>query len=60
VRFVVTDAGDPVGGARVKLRGRSATTNSSGVATVTTTRGPGTATATKRGYVAATARVTVN
>lgn len=56
--FRVGDAGDPVAGATVKAGGRSLTTNAAGVATLRPApRGPVRATATKAGYVAASATV---
>jgi len=58
VTFTVTDVGDPVAGATVKFLGKNATTNSSGVATVTvptgTAAGSYQATAAKTGYTSAT------
>jgi len=58
VTFTVTDVGDPVAGATVTFLGKNATTNSSGVATVTvptgTAAGSYTATAAKNGYTSAT------
>jgi hypothetical protein len=58
VTFTVSDVGDPVAGATVTFLGKKATTNSSGVATVTvptgTKAGSYTATATMTGYTAAT------
>jgi hypothetical protein len=58
VTFTVTDVGDPVAGATVTFLGKNATTNSSGVATVTvptgTTAGSYKATAAKNGYTSAT------
>jgi hypothetical protein len=59
VRFVVTDAGDPVGGAKVTLRGRVATTTASGVTTLHVARGSAQATATKGGYIGASAHLVV-
>jgi hypothetical protein len=56
VTFRVTDAGDPVAGATVKVAGKSLKTNASGRAT-TTLRGGGTATASKGSYAPASARV---
>ena len=58
VTFTVTDVGDPVAGATVTFLGKNATTNSSGVATVTvppgTAAGSYQATAAKTGYTSAT------
>src|SRR5690348_15673629 len=58
VTFTVTDVGDPVAGATVTFLGKNATTNSSGVATVTvptgTAAGSYNATAAKTGYMSAT------
>ncbi len=57
----VTDAGDPVAGARVKVRGNAVVTNADGRATIVT-RPQGvvaTATATLRGYTPAGVRVRV-
>jgi hypothetical protein len=58
VTFTVTDVGDPVAGATVTFLGKKATTNSSGVATVTvptgTAAGSYQATAARTGYTSAT------
>jgi hypothetical protein len=58
VTFTVTDVGDPVAGATVTFLGKNATTNSSGVATITvptgTAAGSYKATAAKTGYTSAT------
>jgi hypothetical protein len=58
VTFTVTDVGDPVAGATVTFLGKKATTNTSGVATVTvptgTAAGSYQATAAKTGYTSAT------
>jgi hypothetical protein len=58
VTFTVTDVGDPVAGATVTFLGKHATTNSSGVATVTvptgTAAGSYPATAAMTGYTSAT------
>ena len=58
VTFTVTDVGDPVAGAKVTFLGKNATTNSSGVATITvptgTAAGSYQATAAETGYTAAT------
>jgi hypothetical protein len=58
VTFTVTDVGDPVAGATVTFLGKKATTNSSGVATITvptgTAAGSYQATAAAAGYTAAT------
>ncbi|WP_028067359.1 hypothetical protein [Solirubrobacter soli] len=56
VELTVTDAGDPVAGARVTLAGRHGVTDAAGTATITT-RHSGRASATKAGYVRATSRV---
>jgi hypothetical protein len=58
-RFVVTDAGDPLAGAKVTLRGKSATTDASGVVTLDVPKGRATAKVAKRGYVGASAAVRV-
>jgi hypothetical protein len=58
-RFVVTDAGDPLAGATVRLRGASATTPASGVVTLHVKPGAATAVASRPGYVGASARVNV-
>ena len=55
--FRVLDAGDPIAGARIKVAGRSLTTNAKGRATADLKPGRYTATASKRGYVNATTRV---
>jgi uncharacterized membrane protein len=55
--FRVLDAGDPIAGAKVKVAGRSLTTNANGRATADLRPGRYTATASKRGYVNATTRV---
>jgi hypothetical protein len=64
VTFTVTDVGDPVAGATVTFLGKNATTNSSGVATVTvpagTVAGSYKATAAKTGYTSATFTETVS
>ncbi len=58
VTFTVTDVGDPVAGAKVTFLGKNATTNSSGVATITvptgTAAGSYPATAAMTGYTSAT------
>jgi hypothetical protein len=59
VRFVVTDAGDPLAGARVTLRRKSATTGPSGVVSLRVAKGRATATAARPGYVGASAAVRV-
>jgi hypothetical protein len=59
VRFTVSDAGDPVAGARVTAAGRSATTNAAGRATIELAGRSTTATATKAGYVRAITRLRV-
>ena len=55
--FRVLDAGDPIAGAKVKVAGRSLTTNANGRATADLKPGRYTATASKRGYVNATTQV---
>jgi hypothetical protein len=58
VRFTVLDAGDPVKGARVKVGGKSGTTDGKGRATLSLkSRRPVRATATRAGYTAATKRL---
>jgi len=58
VTFTVTDAGDPVPGARVSYAGRAASTNGQGVARVTVQgSAAGKATATKAAYNRATVTV---
>jgi hypothetical protein len=58
VRFTVRDAGDPVSGARVKVAGRSGTTDNRGRVTLTlTARRAVEARATRSGYTAATRRL---
>jgi hypothetical protein len=57
VRFRVTDAGEPVAGATVSVRGRRLKTDGSGRASVDLPAGRFTATASKANYVSATARV---
>ncbi len=57
VSFLVTDAGDPVAGATVKVGGRTLRTNASGKASIDLPRGRFKAVATKSAYVGATARV---
>ena len=58
VRFTVLDAGDPVQGARVTVRGESATTDSRGRATLSlSSRRAVTARATRTGYTAARKRL---
>ena len=58
VTFIVTDVGDPVAGATVTFLGKKATTNSSGVATITvptgTAAGSYSASAAETGYTSAT------
>jgi hypothetical protein len=56
-RFEVTDAGDPVAGATVRVAGREATTNARGVAVIAVSAHRHTATASKKAYVSATASV---
>ena len=55
--FRVLDAGDPIAGARIKVAGHSLTTDANGRATADLKPGRHTATASKRGYVNATAQV---
>lgn len=55
--FRVVDAGDPVAGAKIKVAGRTLTTNAAGRASVKLPRGSFVARATKAGYTAATVRV---
>jgi hypothetical protein len=57
VKLVVTDAGDPIGGATVTLGGKALKTNASGVATAAAPKGNVTATAATAGYQPATATV---
>jgi hypothetical protein len=57
--FRVTDAGDPVAGVKIRIAGRTLTTDGKGRASVQPHFGRYTATASKRGYVSATARVRV-
>ena len=60
VRFTVLDAGDPVSGARVKVAGRSGTTDGRGRVTLSLTlRRAVEARATRSGYTAATRRIGV-
>jgi hypothetical protein len=63
ITFGVTDAGEPVAGAKVTLGGASATTGARGTVTLAipagARRGPRTARATRAGYVDATAVVRV-
>lgn len=59
VTFAVRDAGDPVAGARVRVGRRPATTSATGKVTLVLPRGRRAGTATKPGYAAASARVTV-
>ncbi|HLN06401.1 MAG TPA: hypothetical protein VK217_08990, partial [Acidimicrobiales bacterium] len=63
VTFTVTDAGDPVAGAYVKVDGHSATTSAAGTATITFAKGttPNTykVTASRGNYFSATAKVVV-
>jgi hypothetical protein len=54
--FRVTDAGDPVAGATIRVAGRTATTSSAGVATIDLPRGTFRATATKMNYTPASIR----
>jgi hypothetical protein len=57
--FSVTDAGDPVAGAKVTVGGKTLTTNAAGKATAKLRKGPYGARATMAGYVTASARVRV-
>ena len=60
VRFTVRDAGDAVSGARVKVAGRSGTTDGKGRVTLTLRSSRAvTARATRTGYTAATKRLGV-
>lgn len=63
ITFRVTDAGDPVSGAKVKFLGKTVTTNSHGAASVKvrkgTAKGKHEAVATKNGYVSARLTITV-
>jgi hypothetical protein len=63
ITFKVTDAGDPVPGAKVKFLGKTVTTNSHGAASVKvrkgTAKGKHKAVATKNGYVSARLTITV-
>lgn len=56
-RFRVTDAGDPVAGATVRVAGRTVKTNAAGVATLDLPRGVYAARASKPKYTGDTARV---
>jgi hypothetical protein len=59
--FKVTDAGDPVKGAKVKVKGGgSATTGKAGTASLTLSAGKHSATASKKGYASATLSVRVH
>ena len=58
VTFSVTDAGDPVAGAKVVYAGKAQTTNTQGQATAPLAEGSGKATATKPGYAGAALAVT--
>jgi len=55
--FTVTDACQPVAGARIAVGGRKLATNAKGVATVTLPAGSYSAVATKLGFTSASARV---
>ena len=57
VSFVVTDAGDPVAGATIKVGGRTLHTNGNGKASVDLRPGRYRAVATKSSYVGAAVRV---
>jgi hypothetical protein len=60
VRFTVTDAGDAVSGARVRVAGRSGTSDGRGRVTLTIRSGQAvTAKATRSGYTAASKRLGV-
>jgi hypothetical protein len=63
ITFKVTDAGDPVSGAKVKFLGKTVTTNSHGAASVKirkgTAQGKHEAVATRNGYVSARITITV-
>jgi hypothetical protein len=59
VTFRVTDAGDPVGGATVRVAGKTLTTNAAGQAATKLSAGRIVAKATSTGYGAAAARVVV-
>lgn len=58
VTFTVTDAGDPVAGAKVAFGGKTITTNASGKATAAPPAATAKATAKKAGYTPASATVT--
>ncbi|HUF00793.1 MAG TPA: hypothetical protein VMN35_00070 [Gaiellaceae bacterium] len=58
VTFSVTDAGDPVSGAKVSYGGKTVSTNAAGKATTTITPGKVTAKGTKPGYQPVSASVT--
>jgi hypothetical protein len=58
LKFRVTDAGDPVAGAKVKIGGKTLTTSASGFARIDLPKGKVSATASAPGY-AASASVTV-
>jgi hypothetical protein len=57
IRCTVSDAGDPVAGAKIKIGGKTLTSNSKGKVSVNLPPGTFGAKATKGGYTAATARV---
>lgn len=59
VTFTVTDAGDPVGGAKVSYAGKTLTTSATGKATTSLASEKAPAKATKYGYQPASATVTV-
>ncbi len=60
VTFTVSDAGDPVSGAKVTFEGHSGKTNSHGKVTLkASTKGTATAKATHSGYTSAHVRITV-
>lgn len=59
VTCIVTDAGEPVAGARVKIGGKTLTSSGKGTVTVRLPRGTYTAQATKAGYTGASDKVRV-
>jgi hypothetical protein len=58
ITIEVTDACDPVAGAKVKVGGKTLTTNASGLATVDLPPGSFVAVASKSGYTSGSARIT--
>jgi hypothetical protein len=60
VDFIVTDAGDPVRGVRVRAGGVTGTTERDGGVTLRVPGRPVTARATKAGYTSATRRLRVH